>query len=208
MATPTKKKNNKRESACNAAQRGPLLMLDREEVLAKRRRYWLLRRTQDVLLSSLAIVVLCIPMLAVAAIIYADDPHASPIFSQIRVGRDGKLFKIHKFRSMCKDAEERLSDLLGQNEMDGPAFKMKDDPRITKVGRLIRKTCIDELPQLFNVLRGEMSIVGPRPALPREAALYDGTRGRGSTSPPALHATGRCSPAGTRPRSTSGWTWT
>ena len=105
--------------------------------------------------------------------IYLDDPHGGPIFSQIRCGRDGKPFKFYKFRSMCVDAEDRLEALLKDNEMEGPAFKIRDDPRITRVGRFIRKTSIDELPQLWNILRGDMSIVGPRPPLPREVEQYD-----------------------------------
>ena len=112
-------------------------------------------------------------MAIVALVIYIDDPQGSPFFSQLRCGRDGKLFKMHKFRSMYVDAEERLAEILKDNEMDGPAFKIKDDPRITRVGRVIRKTSLDELPQLWNVLKGDMSIVGPRPALPREVELYN-----------------------------------
>ena len=96
----------------------------------------------------------------------------SPIFTQRRVGRNGKLFKMYKFRTMCPDAEQKLKDLMERNEKDGPVFKMKNDPRITRVGKFLRKTSIDELPQLFNVLKGEMSIVGPRPALPREVTQY------------------------------------
>ena len=103
-------------------------------------------------------------MAIVALVIYIDDPQGSPFFSQLRCGRDGKLFKMHKFRSMYVDAEDRLAEILKDNEMDGPAFKIKDDPRITRVGRVIRKTSLDELPQLWNVLKGDMSIVGPRPA--------------------------------------------
>ena len=112
-------------------------------------------------------------MLLIALAIYIDDPHGSPIFTQIRCGRDGKPFKFYKFRSMCVDAEDKLAALLENNEMDGPAFKIKDDPRITKIGRMIRKTSLDELPQLWNIFKGDMSIVGPRPALPREVELYD-----------------------------------
>ena len=85
----------------------------------------------------------------------------------------GKEFKFYKFRSMCPDAEKKLESLLQYNEMEGPVFKIKDDPRITRVGKLIRKTSIDELPQLWNILKGDMSIVGPRPCLPREAEQYD-----------------------------------
>lgn len=148
-------------------------LLDREEILRKGKRYWKLRRIQDVVLSVIALVVLWPLMLITALIIVIDSPGASPIFVQTRVGRDGKLFQFYKFRSMCPNAEEKLEELLKYNEMDGPAFKMQDDPRITKVGRFIRKSSIDELPQLINVFRGEMSIVGPRPPLPREVEQYD-----------------------------------
>ena len=112
-------------------------------------------------------------MLIVAIVIVIDSPGAGPIFAQTRVGRDGKEFKFYKFRSMVPNADAMKDALMDQNEADGPAFKMKNDPRITRVGKFIRKTSIDELPQLFNVLKGEMSIVGPRPPVPREVALYD-----------------------------------
>ena len=111
-------------------------------------------------------------MLATAIAIVVDDPSAGPVFSQERIGRNGKPFKFYKFRSMCPNAEAKLDDLLDQNEMDGPVFKIKDDPRITRVGKFIRKTSLDELPQLWNILKGDMSIVGPRPALPREVEQY------------------------------------
>lgn len=149
-----------------------LVRLDRSEQLAAKKGYWILRRGQDILFSLVALILLLPIMLILALIVYLDDPHGSPIFSQIRCGRDGKQFKMYKFRSMYMDAEARLQDLLKENEMDGPAFKMKDDPRITRVGRFIRKTSLDELPQLWNVLKGDMSIVGPRPALPREVEQY------------------------------------
>lgn len=139
--------------------------LDRKEQLQSKRRYWVLRRAQDIVFSSIALVVLSPVMLLVALAVYIDDPKGSPIFSQIRCGRNGKPFKFYKFRSMCVDAEAKLDQLLEQNEMDGPAFKIKDDPRITRVGKFIRKTSLDELPQLFNIFKGEMSVVGPRPAL-------------------------------------------
>ena len=149
-----------------------LVKLDRNEQLQKKRLYWVLRRGQDILFSTLALLLLLPVMLLLAAVIFIDDPHGSPVFSQIRCGRDGKKFKMYKFRSMYRDAEERLKDILKDNEMDGPAFKMKDDPRITRVGRFIRKVSLDELPQLWNVFKGDMSIVGPRPALPREVEMY------------------------------------
>ena len=147
--------------------------LDRKEQLHSKSRYWVLRRAQDIVFSSIALVVLSPVMLLVALAVYIDDPKGSPIFSQIRCGRNGKPFKFYKFRSMCVDAEAKLDQLLEQNEMDGPAFKIKDDPRITRVGKFIRKTSLDELPQLFNILKGDMSIVGPRPPLPREVEQYD-----------------------------------
>lgn len=148
-------------------------MLNREEVLRRRKGYWFIRRAQDILISSLALLLLWPLMLVIAIIIVIDSPGASPIFVQTRVGRDGKHFNFFKFRSMCPNAEEKLAEILDQNEMEGPAFKIKDDPRITRVGKFIRKTSIDELPQLINVLLGQMSIVGPRPALPREVEQYD-----------------------------------
>lgn len=145
---------------------------DRDEILRSKRFYWIGRRAQDIFFSLLALIVLAIPMLIVALVIWIDSPGASPIFSQARVGRDGRVFKFYKFRSMVPNAEAKLHEVLEQNEMDGPVFKMKNDPRITRVGRFIRKTSIDELPQLINILKGDMSIVGPRPALPREVAEY------------------------------------
>lgn len=147
--------------------------LDRKEQLHSKSRYWVLRRAQDIVFSGIALVVLSPVMLLVALAVYIDDPKGSPVFSQIRCGRNGKPFKFYKFRSMCVDAEAKLDQLLQQNEMDGPAFKIKDDPRITRVGKFIRKTSLDELPQLFNILKGDMSIVGPRPPLPREVEQYD-----------------------------------
>ena len=149
------------------------ILLERETVLRDGKLYWSLRRFQDIILSAAALLVLWPFLLLIALIIVVDDPGTSPIFSQTRVGRDGKLFKFYKFRSMRANAEDELEGLLEQNEMDGPVFKIKDDPRITRVGRFIRKTSIDELPQLWNVLKGEMSIVGPRPAIPREVEQYN-----------------------------------
>lgn len=148
-------------------------LLKREEVLHGRKGYWALRRFQDIVLSASALIVLLPFMLLVALLILLDDHRASPIFTQERVGRDGKTFKFYKFRTMHPNAEAELADLLDQNEMDGPCFKIKDDPRITRIGRFLRRASIDELPQLWNVLRGEMSIVGPRPPIPREVEEYD-----------------------------------
>ena len=124
--------------------------IDRKENLHTHRLYWFVRRAQDIVLSSVALVVLSPVMLITAIAIVIDDPSAGPIFSQERIGRNGKPFRFYKFRSMCPNAEAKLDDLLDQNEMDGPVFKIKDDPRITRVGKFIRKTSIDELPQLYD----------------------------------------------------------
>lgn len=146
--------------------------LDSENVQSQNQFYQTVKRFQDVVLSSIALVLLFPFMLITALVIWIECPNASPIFVQDRVGKNGKVFRFYKFRSMVPNAEAKLQEVLNQNEMDGPVFKIKNDPRITHFGRFIRKTSIDELPQLFNVLRGDMSIVGPRPALPREVAQY------------------------------------
>ncbi len=135
--------------------------------------YAFFKRCFDFITSLLASIILLIPMLVISLIIVIDSPGASPIFVQKRIGKNGKIIKFYKFRSMCPNAESKLSELLEKNEMDGPAFKIKDDPRITRVGRFIRKTSIDELPQLWNILKGDISLVGPRPPLPREVEQYD-----------------------------------
>lgn len=162
-----------KEKVSDAKGRITRTILNREEVLQNRKRYWVARRTQDILLAGLGLLILWPILLIIALVIYIDSPGASPIFVQERVGRDGKPFRFYKFRSMIPNAEAKLEELLDQNEMEGPAFKIRNDPRITRVGRLIRKTSIDELPQLWNVLKGDMSIVGPRPPLPREVEQYD-----------------------------------
>ena len=108
-------------------------------------------------------------------IISLSDMKGKPIFVQDRVGKNGKLFKLYKFRTMCIDAEEKKASLQGKNEADGPAFKIKNDPRITKIGGFLRKTNIDELPQMINILIGNMSFVGPRPTIPEEVAQYSET---------------------------------
>ncbi|MBQ4625762.1 MAG: sugar transferase [Clostridia bacterium] len=135
--------------------------------------YEFFKRCFDIVFSVIAMLVLLIPLIIVAVIIVIDSPGASPIYVQKRVGKNGREFKFYKFRSMVPNAESMLDSLLEKNEMDGPAFKMKDDPRITRFGKFIRRTCIDELPQLLNILKGDMSFVGPRPPLPREVAMYN-----------------------------------
>ncbi|NIK79541.1 lipopolysaccharide/colanic/teichoic acid biosynthesis glycosyltransferase [Paenibacillus castaneae] len=134
--------------------------------------YSVVKRTIDIV-GSLAGLVLLSPLLAIIAILIKwEDPKGSVFFYQTRIGKDEKPFRMFKLRSMLTGAEDKLKDLLDKNEISGAMFKMKDDPRVTKVGKFIRKTSIDELPQLLNVLRGEMSLVGPRPPLTREVAEY------------------------------------
>lgn len=131
-----------------------------------------LKRALDLLVALVGLVLISPIMILTAIAVKLDSP--GPIlFRQTRVGRWGEHFPCYKFRSMYIDAEQRLQELMAQNEADGPVFKMKNDPRVTRVGRVIRKLSIDELPQLFNVLKGEMSLVGPRPALPREVSQYE-----------------------------------
>jgi exopolysaccharide biosynthesis polyprenyl glycosylphosphotransferase len=137
----------------------------------------LLKRLIDMLGAGLAILMLSPVMLAAALAIKLDSP-GPVMFKQVRAGRNGRKFVMLKFRSMCNDAEKRREALEHLNEMDGPVFKITNDPRITRVGRFIRKTSIDELPQFFNVLFGHMSMVGPRPPLPSEVALYEGWQRR------------------------------
>ena len=134
--------------------------------------YEKIKRFLDIVFSIIGLVVLFIPFLIIALIIFIDSPGASPIYVQKRVGKNGKEFDFYKFRSMIPDAENMLGVLLSDNEMDGPAFKIENDPRITRFGRFIRKSGIDELPQLLNVVKGDMSLVGPRPPLPREVEEY------------------------------------
>ena len=149
------------------------------ELLAKKKElvndhivYLVLKRLMDIVGASLGLILASPIMLIVAILIKLEDPKGTIFFSQIRNGAYPGTFKMYKFRSMYIDAEERLQELMYLNEQSGPAFKIKDDPRITKVGKFIRKTSLDELPQLFNVLKGEMSLVGPRPAIPREVEQY------------------------------------
>ncbi|NLZ46147.1 MAG: sugar transferase [Clostridiales bacterium] len=125
----------------------------------------------DLILSFGALIVLFPILLVIGIIIFLGDFH-NPIFVQERLTKHGKRFKMYKFRSMCVNAEEKLKDLHKHNEVDGPAFKMDNDPRVTKIGKFIRKTSIDELPQLLNIIAGDMSIVGPRPPLPSEVEQY------------------------------------
>jgi exopolysaccharide biosynthesis polyprenyl glycosylphosphotransferase len=145
-----------------------VVTLFREQMLIQ----LLLKRMIDTALS-LAVLIVLFPVMAVVAILIKATSPGPVLFVQNRVGMNQRQFKLYKFRSMVVDAEERKKELAHLNERDGPAFKIENDPRITRIGRFIRKTSIDELPQLFNVLSGEMSLVGPRPPLPDEVKKYE-----------------------------------
>lgn len=131
-----------------------------------------LKRASDLILGTIAVIGLAPVMLAIAIAIKLDSP--GPVFfAQERVGKDGTRFRMLKFRSMRPDADRLMAELRAKNEVTGALFKMKNDPRVTRVGRFLRRSSLDELPQVFNVLRGEMSLVGPRPSLPSEVATYE-----------------------------------
>lgn len=134
--------------------------------------YLILKRIIDIAGAVTAIIVLS-PFLFMAALVIKLSSKGPVLFVQKRCGKDGKVFNMYKFRSMCVDAEKKLEQIRYLNEANGSIFKIKDDPRLTKVGKFIRKTSIDELPQLINILRGDMSLVGPRPPLPSEVETYD-----------------------------------
>jgi len=134
--------------------------------------YSILKRCMDIICSLLGLIFLS-PLLLIVAVCIKIESKGPVIFTQDRVGLDGKVFKLYKLRSMINKAEELKCKLVKNNEMDGPMFKIRNDPRVTKVGRFIRKTSIDELPQLINVLKGEMSLVGPRPSLQNEVEKFE-----------------------------------
>ncbi len=145
--------------------------------------YAFAKRAFDVVLCGLALLFFA-PIMLVVALAIRLTSKGPVIFKQIRVGRGGRYFWCYKFRSMCVDAEEKKKLLLHLNEASGPVFKIKRDPRITRIGSFIRKTSLDELPQLINILKGDMSIVGPRPPIPSEVADYtDYERGRLAVQP-------------------------
>ena len=142
------------------------------QLLDKQYFYMTVKRIFDCLASLIGLVLLLPLFLVIAILIKLDDPRGTVFFSQIRIGKRGAAFRMYKFRSMCVDAESKLDRLAERNEIAGAMFKIKEDPRITRIGHFIRRTSLDELPQLYNVLRGEMSLVGPRPCLPQEYATY------------------------------------
>lgn len=152
------------------------LQIEEQEIIQVERQknilYEVSKRTLDFMGSFLGLVILS-PILLIVAILIKLESKGPAIFSQSRIGLNGKEFKMYKFRSMVQNAEELKEKLAKENEMSGPMFKMKNDPRVTKVGKFIRKTSIDELPQLFNILKGDMTLVGPRPSLPREVEKFE-----------------------------------
>lgn len=142
------------------------------EQVEERRIYEFAKRTVDVICSFIGLIIL-MPLLITIAILIRVESEGPIFFTQNRVGKNGIIFKMYKFRSMVVNAEELKEKLASKNERIGPMFKIKEDPRVTKIGRLIRKTSIDELPQLVNILKGDMSIVGPRPSLPDEVEQFE-----------------------------------
>ena len=134
--------------------------------------YWKKKRLFDIFFATLILLGFLPLMIIIAIVICIDDPSAGPFFKQKRVGRHGKEFYMYKFRTMRPDAEKLIDELRDKNEMEGPVFKIKDDPRITRVGKILRKLSLDELMQFFNVFKGDMTLVGPRPPLPREVEYY------------------------------------
>ncbi|CAM5388367.1 putative colanic biosynthesis UDP-glucose lipid carrier transferase [Streptomyces afghaniensis 772] [Streptomyces afghaniensis] len=144
-----------------------------EEVLIKEQKaYLLFKRVFDILCAIIGLLILSILFFIIGFLIKLEDKQGSVFFKQTRIGKDGKPFEMYKFRSMVSNAEDLKASLMDKNEATGPVFKIKDDPRVTRIGKFIRKTSIDELPQLINVIKGEMSLVGPRPSLPQEVAAY------------------------------------
>ena len=131
--------------------------------------YDIIKRVFDIVASLFALILLSPLLLVISIIVFVSD-WGNPLFVQDRVGKNGKKFRMYKFRSMYKNAEQVKDELMSQNEADGPLFKITNDPRVTKIGSFIRKTSIDELPQIINILKGEMSVIGPRPFIPSEQA--------------------------------------
>ena len=147
---------------------------------------FLLKRAIDIGLSGLLLALFWWVFLLIGVLVWLEQPHCSPFFGQQRVGKGGRHFCCWKFRSMQPDADAQLASLLERNEAEGPIFKMRQDPRRTRVGGWIRRWSLDELPQLWNVLKGEMSLVGPRPATPREVALYEDWQLQRLETPPGI----------------------
>ena len=135
--------------------------------------YRAIKRLFDILFSLFILTFFSWLFVLLALMIKIDDPKGPVFFRQIRSGKNGEQFTMYKFRTMCVDAEEKLAELYKNNEKTGPVFKMREDPRVTSIGRSLRKLSLDELPQFVNVLKGDISVVGPRPALPAEVDTYN-----------------------------------
>jgi len=150
-------------------------------------RLWclLIKRLFDAVSSGIALLVLA-PIFAIIAIIIKATSKGPVFFRQKRCGLNGRTFILYKFRTMVEGAEARLDELIKHNEMNGPVFKMENDPRLTRVGKFLRKTSLDELPQLWNVFKGEMSLVGPRPPIPKEVEQYDNWQRRRLSMRPGI----------------------
>ncbi len=157
--------NNKNNKITNTA------LLPSAEI-KKKPVYSFFKRVFDFLFALIALIILSPIFIIISILIKADDPKGPVIYVSQRLGKDGVPFKFYKFRSMCTNADKIYNELKAENETAGPTFKMKNDPRVTRVGKFIRKTSIDELPQLFNILKGDMSFIGPRPPMIREVESY------------------------------------
>ena len=166
--------------------------MELQEIVKGRFFYRFIKRLIDIVASLVGLILLA-PLFLVIAILIAKEDGFPVFFTQERNGLNGKVFKMYKFRSMCKNAPEMHKILLKENELDGPAFKMKEDPRITKIGKFIRKTSIDELPQLLNILKGEMTIVGPRPLPTYETAQCNEYQNQRLLVKPGLTCYWQCS---------------
>ena len=142
-----------------------------QDKINSRANYHFFKRAFDIVAATCGLVILSPVMLVIALKIKHED-HGTVFYKQTRVGKNGRLFKMYKFRSMFVNADKMVEKLKAQNDVEGPMFKMKNDPRITKIGHFIRKHSLDELPQFINVIKGDMSLVGPRPPLPSEVAEY------------------------------------
>lgn len=147
-----------------------VVLLNRDKIKS-RFIYHGIKRIFDIVAAACGIIILS-PLMIIIAVLIKGEDHGPIFYKQVRVGKNGKTFEMYKFRSMFVNADQMLAELKEQNDVDGPMFKMKKDPRITKIGHFIRKHSLDELPQFLNVIKGDMSLVGPRPPLPSEVAEY------------------------------------
>ena len=164
------------------------------------------KKLMDITISLFMTVILSPVLLFIALAIKFTSP-GPVIFKQPRVGIRGRMFNLYKFRTMVADAEKLKKELEAKNEVDGPVFKMKNDPRVTKIGGFLRKTGLDELPQLFNILKGEMSLIGPGRLFRRRQDFIKDGSSAGFQSNPDCRASGRSNPIVTASNSNSGWKW-